>query len=142
MPKVNLEWVTNQFAKINIHKGTGLAIIELLKTWETLDIKKPEVAKTVLSVFTELAQGHAIVKEDNFVWVQARRGDIKVRDVVRVKADAYNIEDLSYTHNGRVGVVIAIRSGDIIVDITDEQEPELKGVHYAPESLEKRVNEN
>lgn len=140
MPKVNLEWVTNQFAKINIHKGTGLAVIELLKTWDKLDISKPEVAKTVLTVFSKLAQGHAIVKEDNFIWVQARRGDIKVRDVVRVKADAYSIQDLSYTHNGRVGVVIAIRSGDIIVDITDEQEPSLKGVHYAPESLEKRIS--
>lgn len=139
MPKVNLDWVTNQFAKINIHKGTGLAIIELLKTWETLDIKKPEVAKTVLSVFSELAQGHAIVKEDNFTWVPVRRGDIKVRDVVRVTSDAYKNE-LGQIHNGRTGVVIAIRSGDIIVDITDEEEPELKGVHYAPEHLEKRVS--
>jgi hypothetical protein len=141
MPKINLDWVTNQFAKINIHKGTGLAIIELLKAWEKLDIKKPETAKTVLDVFHELAQGHAIVKDDDFTWVQARRGDIKVRDVVRVKADAYNIEDIAYLHNGRIGVVIAIRSGDIIVDITDEQEPELKGVHYAPENLEKRVSQ-
>ena len=95
----------------------------------------------MLDVFHELAQGHAIVKDDDFTWVQARRGDIKVRDVVRVKADAYNIEDIAYLHNGRIGVVIAIRSGDIIVDITDEQEPELKGVHYAPENLEKRVSQ-
>jgi len=139
MPKVDIDWVKNQFAKINIHKGTGLAVIELLKTWEELDIKKPEVAKTVLAVFSELAQGHAIVPQDNFVWIQARRGDIKVRDVVRVKADAFTGE-AGHAHNGRVGVVIAIRSGDIIVDITDEQEPTLKGVHYLPELLEKRVS--
>ena len=68
MPKINLDWVTNQFAKINIHKGTGLAIIELLKAWEKLDIKKPETAKTVLDVFHELAQGHAIVKDDDFAF--------------------------------------------------------------------------
>jgi len=139
MPKVDIDWVKNQFAKINIHKGTGLAVIELLKTWETLDINKPDVAKTVLAVFTELAQGHAIVPADNFNWIQARRGDIKVRDVVRVKADAFT-GDAGHAHNGRVGVVIAIRSGDIIVDITDEQEPKLKGVHYLPELLEKRVS--
>lgn len=139
MPKINFDWVTNQFAKINIHKGTGLAVIELLKTWEKLNITKPEVAKTVLIVFHELAQGHAIAKEDEYGWVQVRRGDIKVRDVVRVKTNAYGLQDIAYLHNGRVGVVTAIRSGDIIVDITDEQDPPLKGVHYAPENLEKRV---
>jgi hypothetical protein len=139
MPKVDIDWVKNQFSKINIHKGTGLAVIELLKTWESLDIKKPEVAKTVLAVFTELAQGHAIVPADNFTWTQARRGDIKVRDIVRVKADAFAGE-AGHAHNGRTGVVIAIRSGDIIVDLTDEQEPEIKGAHYSPDLLEKRVS--
>ncbi len=139
MPEVDLDWVKNQFSKINIHKGTGLAVIELLKTWETLDIKKPEIAKTILAVFVELAQGHAIVPEDNFVWTQVMRGDIKVRDVVRVKSNGFT-GDPGRVHNGRVGVVIAIRSGDIIVDITDEQEPSLKGVHYQPEVLEKRVS--
>lgn len=139
MPKVNIDWVKTQFAKINIHKGTGLAVIELLETWEKLDIKKPEVAKTVLSVFSELAQGKAIVPPDNFTWVQARRGDIKVRDIVRVKADGYP-GSTGEAHNGRVGVVIAIRSGDIIVDITDELEPVVKGAHHLPEVLEKRIS--
>jgi hypothetical protein len=139
MPKVDIDWVKNQFSKINIHKGTGLAVIELLKTWESLDIKKPEVAKTVLAVFAELAQGHAIVPADNFNWAQARRGDIKVRDIVRVKADAFTGE-AGHAHNGRTGVVIAIRSGDIIVDLTDEQEPAIKGAHYSPDLLEKRVS--
>jgi hypothetical protein len=139
MPKIDLDWVKSQFSKINIHKGTGLAVIELLKTWETLDIKKPETAKVVLAVFSELAQGHAIVPQDNFAWTQVRRGDIKVREIVRVKSDAFTGE-AGQTHNGRVGVIIAIRSGDIIVDITDEQEPVLKGVHYQPEFLEKRVS--
>jgi hypothetical protein len=139
MTKVDIDWVKNQFSKINIHKGTGLAVIELLNTWESLDIKKPEVAKTVLAVFTELAQGHSIVPSDNFTCVQARRGDIKVRDIIRVKADAFTGE-AGHAHNGRTGVVIAIRSGDIIVDLTDEQEPEIKGAHYNPDLLEKRVS--
>lgn len=139
MPKVDIDWVKAQFTKINIHKGTGLAVIELLKTWEVLDIKKPEVVKTVLAVFSELAQGHAIVPADEFTWVQARRGDIKVRDIVRVKSDAF-AGDAGHAHNGRTGVVIAIRSGDIIVDLTDEQEPEVKGAHYQPDLLEKRVS--
>ena len=139
MPKVDIDWVKTQFTKINIHKGTGLAVIELLKAWEELDIKKPEVVKTVLAVFSELAQGHAIVPADEFTWVQARRGDIKVRDIVRVKADAF-AGDAGHAHNGRTGVVIAIRSGDIIVDLTDEQEPEVKGAHYQPDLLEKRIS--
>jgi hypothetical protein len=138
MPKVDIDWVKTQFSKINIHKGTGLAVIELLKSWESLDIKKTDVAKTVLAVFTELAQGHAIVPPDEFTWVQARRGDIKVRDIVRVKPNAFS-DEAGYLHNGRTGVVIAIRSGDIIMDSTDEQEPEIKGAHYQPSLLQKRV---
>jgi len=139
MPEVNIDWVKTQFAKINIHKCTGLAVIELLEAWEKLNINNPEVAKTVLFLFSELAQGRAIVPPDTFIWVQARRGDIKVRDVVRVKADGYP-GITGQAHNGRVGVVIAIRSGDIIVDITDELEPVVKGAHHLPEVLEKRIS--
>ena len=63
----------------------------------------------------------------------------KKGDVVRVKADGYP-GTTGQAHNGRVGVVIAIRSGDIIVDITDELEPAIKGAHHLPEVLEKRIS--
>jgi hypothetical protein len=61
-----------------------------------------------------------------------------VGDIVRVRNDAYTGK-LAPIHNGRPGVIVAIRSGDIIVNLTDMEEPEISGAHYSPEVLEKRV---
>ena len=43
------------------------------------------------------------------------------------------------THNGREGVVTAIRSGDIIVKTNDDRLPQLDGAHYSPDKLEKMI---
>jgi hypothetical protein len=56
---------------------------------------------------------------------------------VRVKSDAFR-GDIGPMHNSRVGKVIAVRYGDVIINSTDGKTPELKGVHYSPYKLEKR----
>jgi photosystem II stability/assembly factor-like uncharacterized protein len=66
------------------------------------------------------------------------RGQISVGDIVRVKHDAYT-GDLAYIHNGRRGIIVATRSGDIIFNSTDDFEPKLESVHYRPEVLQKRL---
>jgi hypothetical protein len=65
-------------------------------------------------------------------------GQIKVADVVRVKPDAFDGE-LGETHNGREGVIVAIRSGDVIFRSTDDKKPLLDGTHYSPYHLQKRI---
>jgi hypothetical protein len=140
MAKVNYDWVKEQFAKTAVTLGVGTAVLELLKVWEKSQPKDAEQSKKVIEVFSKVALGHALVndKVTNEIWEEVRPGFIKVADVVRVKYDAFDGE-LGSIHNGRVGKIVALRSGDIIFKSTDDVEPVLEGVHYIPSKLEKRI---
>ena len=94
----------------------------------------------IVELFSKLALGHAIVKENkNETWIPAQAGQIVVADEVRVKWNAFD-GDMGKTHNGRRGKVVSIRYGDIIVKTTDGKEPMLDGFHYTPQQLEKRIS--
>jgi hypothetical protein len=49
------------------------------------------------------------------------------------------MEKLGTIHNGRRGSVVGVRYGDVIFNDTDGKNPPLKGVHYSPYKLEKRL---
>lgn len=140
MGKVNYNWVKEQFAKASVTVGAGTSVLELLKVWEDAQPKDLEQAKKALEIFSKVALGYALVEESsvNEVWEEVRPGFIKVADVVRVKHDAF-AGDLGTIHNGRIGKIVAIRSGDIIFKSTDDAEPELDSVHYPASKLEKRI---
>ena len=65
-------------------------------------------------------------------------GNIKVAEVVRVKADLFDGE-LGPIHNGRVCRVVGVRYGDVIVKSIDDRTPVLDGTHYSPHDLQKLV---
>jgi len=114
MSKVNIDWVKEQFVAVKLKKKVGLAVLDLLEAWDPIEMPEEDL-KEVLKVFSKVALGHAIAetpKEE--LWVQAQPGQL-------------------------VGVVAAIRSGDIIFNSTDGQNPMLDGVHYRPQQLEKRI---
>jgi hypothetical protein len=139
MNSVDYEWVKEQLTKARTRKGSGDAAIELLKTWEAIDISE-ELQSEAVKVFASLAQGYALVAEGSKeeVWVPAQAGNMKVADQVRVKTDAFS-GSLGKMHNGRRGVIIAIRYGDIIINSTDNHKHKLSGAHYAPHHLEKLI---
>lgn len=139
MGKFNEEWVREQFAQAKVRLGVGNAVLKLLGAWRDVTVRDSDIPE-VVEIFSKLIKGHSLAKneETNGIWVPVRRGDIKVTDYVRIKADAFDGE-LGMTHNGREGVVTAIRSGDIIVKTTDDRVPQLDGAHYSPEKLEKMV---
>jgi hypothetical protein len=139
MDKINEDWVREQFAQANVKLGIGNAVLKLLSAWKNVSVKEDDVP-VVLEIFSKLIKGHSLAKQEESggTWVPARRGDIKVTDYVRVKADAFDGQ-LGMMHNGREGVVTAIRSGDIIVKTTDDRIPPLDGAHYDPSKLEKLV---
>lgn len=138
MRKINYTWVKEQFAEAKVRVGTGKAVLELLKAWEEIDVPE-EQGKQILDIFSQVALGYSLVTiNTEEVWVDAQRGQINVGDVVRVRHDAFG-DSTGHIHNGRRGIVAAIRSGDIIFKSTDEKEPFLDGVHYRPETLQKRV---
>jgi hypothetical protein len=138
MRNINYEWVKSQFATAKIRVGVGKAVLELLKTWEQIDMDA-EKSRQVLEIFSRVGMGHSLVTiNPEEVWVEARRGDIKVGDIVRVASDAFD-GTTGHLHNGRRGVIVAVRSGDIIFNSTDDQEPRIEGAHYSPEKLQKKV---
>ncbi len=141
MPEIDKKWIMEQLEAAKVKVGSGKAILKLLEAWSEIPELSDKMTEEVLTVFPKLAQGHVLKVEENesdFIWIPVQPGQITVGDVVRVKADAYT-DKLGPIHNGRRGVIVAVRYGDIIVNSTDGKSPELKGVHYSPYKLEKRV---
>lgn len=141
MPEVNYEWIKEQLQGAKVKIGSGKAILKLLEAWEEIPKLSDNMTKEVLEIFPQLAQGFSIVEEEDendYTWVPLQPGQITVGDVVRVKSDAYE-DKLGPIHNGRRGTVAAVRYGDVIFNDTDGKSPELKGVHYSPYKLEKRI---
>lgn len=138
MPKVDFEWAKEQLTEAKAKRGVGDAALELLKAWEAMSVDD-EFIEEALETFTTLAQGHSLLAPyADEVWVEAVPGQLKVADKVRVKSNAFTGET-GRTHNGRSGVVVAIRYGDIIVRMTDGKQPSLDGAHYSPFHLDKRI---
>ena len=140
MKKVNYNWVKEQFSKTSVTVGVGNAVLDLLKVWEKSAPADLESAKKAVEIFSKVSLGHALVEDSvaSEVWQEVMPGFIKVADVVRVKYDAFDGE-LGSLHNGRVGKIVAIRSGDIIFKSTDDIEPVIDGAHYQASKLEKKI---
>ena len=141
MPEIDKKWIMEQLEAAKVKVGSGKAILKLLDTWDTIPELSEAMTEEVLRVFPLLARGHALKveeSEDDYIWIDLQPGQITVGDVVRVKADAF-ADKLGPIHNGRRGTVVAVRYGDVIFNDTDGKKPELKGVHYSPYKLEKRV---
>jgi len=139
MPEVNFEWVKEQLEAARVRVGSGKAIIKLLEEWEKLKLSD-NMSKEAIEVFSRLALNQAVHMPDekDAVWVPLQPGQITVGDEVRVLADAFDGK-LGPVHNGRIGRVVAVRYGDVIIKSTDGKSPELDGAHYSPYKLEKRV---
>lgn len=144
MPEINYEWVKEQLEAAKVKIGSGKAIMKLLAAWEEIPKLSENMTEETLTVFSKIAQGHAIKEEENeddYIWIPLQPGQITVTDVVRIKADAFR-DNLGPLHNGRRGIVVAVRYGDVIFNSTDGKSPDLVGVHYSPYKLEKRVRKN
>lgn len=137
----NIEWVKQQMTAAKLKQSVGTSVLRLFEVWDTMK-HSDATAKETIEAFSKLALGHALVETSvpNFkgTWVQVVPGSIKVADVVRVKSDAYT-GDIGRIHNGRVGRVVGVRYGDIIVKSIDEKEPLIDGAHYSPHMLEKLI---
>ena len=135
---LDMNWVKSQLQAAKVRKPVGDATMKMIEFFDTFELDDEQRKKSV-EMFSILANGHSYVKENKKeTWVPVRPGDIKVADEVRVKSDAYDGE-LGAFHNGRRGVVVGVRYGDVIMKTTDGKEPMIDGGHYSPYSLEKLV---
>jgi hypothetical protein len=139
MPEINFDWVRQQMQDAKVKIGTGNALLALLETWNSQGLSDNQ-AKEVIEYFSKLASGVNIYEDKavDEVWTPAMPGQIKVGDEVRVLPNAF-ADKAGVMHNGRRGVIVAIRYGDIIFKSTDGKTPVLEGVHYSPYKLEKRI---
>ena len=132
-----IPWVWDQMTKAKIPQTERWVIEQLLKVyWEEEKSQKlsTEQAETITKAFSELVVGHHLVPDETEgVWIQARPGALVIRDTVRVKADGYAGE-VGLVHNGKTGVIVAIRYGDIHVRYEDGTI-----ARHSPHALEKRV---
>lgn len=140
MPNIDKEWVVRQLIENKIDPKIGDAVVALIKTWSEINMSATEAQKKAVQIFSKLSMGQPIVSNVNSdeKWVVARPGNIRVGDEVMVRSDAFQGE-AGQLHNGRRGRVVAVRYGDIIVNSTDNIEPEIKGAHYSPYHLNKLV---
>lgn len=141
MPELNRQWIIEQLEAAKVKVGSGKAIMKLLDAWEDIPKLSPNMTSEVLEVFPKLVLGQPLAIEesdDDYYWVDVQPGNVIVGDQIRVKVDAFT-DKLGTIHNGRRGTIVGIRYGDIIVNDTDGKTPPLKGVHYSPYKLEKRI---
>lgn len=139
MANLDMKWVKEQLQAARVRKPVGDATMKLIELFDSIELTEEHQSKTI-EMFSLLAKGHTFVKDKkDEVWVPVRPGDIKVAERVRVRFDAFGGE-LGTIHNGRVGVVVGVRYGDVIIKTTDGKEPVLDGAHYPPDKLEKLVS--
>ena len=135
---LDMDWVKTQLQAAKVRKPVGDATIALIELFDSFTLTDEQRAKS-MEMFSLLGLGHAYVKTNkNELWMPVRPGDIKTADEVRVRADAYEGET-GTVHNGRRGVVVGVRYGDVIIRSTDGKSPALEGAHYPPQMLEKLV---
>lgn len=138
---IDENWVKDQMTQAKVKQSVGTSVLRLFEVWNTMN-HKTNTAEETIEVFSKLALGHALVEaeSDEFIgtWIAAQPGQISVADIVRVKPDAYDGE-LGQIHNSRIGRVVGIRYGDIIVKTVDGKTPVIDGAHYKPHLLEKLI---
>ena len=136
--ELDLSWAEGQIANARVPVPVGKAILALLTTWADQKFPNEVQQSQAVDLFSSLALNKALVEESEAVWKPVQVGfQLNVGDTVRVRRDAFP-GDAGRAHNGRVGRVVAKRSGDIIVKTIDNG-PAMDGAHYPPSALEKKV---
>lgn len=137
---LDLSWAKGQLASARVPAAVGNGVLALLRAWAELNFPNEAQQNQTLDLFATLARDEALVEEQEAVWKPVQVGFmLNVGDIVRVRKDAFK-DAAGRTHNGRIGRVLAKRSGDIIVRSVDDREPYLDGAHYPASALELRVN--
>jgi hypothetical protein len=132
---LDLSWAEQQIAAARVPVPVGKATLALLRAWGEVEFPNQAQQEQALKLFSRLARNEAVV-EDSREWKPVQVGFmVRVGDTVRVRKDAFK-DTNRRALNGRVGKVVAKRSGDIIVRSTDEQAPFLDSAHFPPAALE------
>lgn len=128
-------WAEDQLARSGLSQAAQTSVRRLMDVWHTMRFPDDEMKADVIRVFTSLTQGHAVALNDpNYAWFSAQTLRPRTNDVVRVRKDAYPINDPMFRHNGAEGTVIRISRGTYVVSFGGSLEVQ----HFRPDMLETR----
>lgn len=135
-------WAKEQLASVGLsHKSVGDDLLTYQMVMQLLSVYDQQnhtesTSTRVVELFAELAKGHVIKPDETpDQWVPLALGMFRKGDRVRVKRDAFS-DERAVIHNGREGVIVDARRGDVIVDIRDDRLPVVAAYHYRPDELE------
>jgi hypothetical protein len=133
-------WAIGQLEEVEAPEQEAKLVMRMLEQWWDDQLRPGNDPWRALGWFEQLARGKALEKprQAEFDWVQAKPGQLVVRDYVRVRADGYK-GTTGQAHNGRSGPIVSIRHGDIIVRYDDGGPVPAMGARHSPHVLEKRV---
>lgn len=142
-----LAWATTQLSETTMSAQEQSAMLAVLTAWLAHPslaqrLNDAEAAKPLLATFIKLLRGEDVTHGAQAAdldadWVQARNGQLRINDVVRVKSNAFTGSRGAF-HNGRECVIVAMRYGDIIVKAVDGAE-DYAAIHHEAANLQKRV---
>lgn len=137
-----LEWAQEQLTGVEASEPVSNTVMSLLETlwyeWGKHEFTEKDVDE-VLRFTSALCKGFSVVEDpEDEVWVEAKPGSLVIRDIVRVKSDAYK-GNAGIQHNGKVGVIVAMRYGKIRVRYDDAEPNSAPFIEHAHYALEKRV---
>ena len=130
-------WVSKQLAETDADQETRDAVVYVLELLRKQNLSDDQ-EKRVMTLASRLAAGHAVaVTPKNDRWGPVIPGAYAIKDVVSVKADAFDGE-LGQRHNGKRGRVVASRNGFVMVVLDDSPSSEIQ-MRYKPEHLERKL---
>lgn len=137
-----LEWAQEQLTEAEVPdrvSGTVMSMLETLWTeWGKHEFTEKDV-DDVLRHTSALCKGFSIVEDpEDEIWIEAKPGSLVIRDIVRVKSDAYK-GNAGIIHNGKEGVIVSMRYGKIRVRYNDFGADSPPFIEHSVQALEKRV---
>lgn len=115
---MTVDWnhVSEQLKAVGYTGKAGQTVKDLLEVLDgTFGTSQQETAEEVLRLTRELFLGHSVIPDKpDEQWVPAERGNIFVRDNVKVRNDAYDSGPGSI-HNGVRGVVAVVKGDTITI---------------------------
>jgi hypothetical protein len=130
-------WVSKQLAGTELDEATRDAVVYVLETLRKQDLTDDQ-ERAAMNAAVKLAAGHSIaVEKPNERWGPVVPGAYQIKDIVRVKSNAFE-GDIGRKHNGKQGRVVASRNGFVMVVLDDSPSSEIQ-MRYKPEHLERKI---
>lgn len=131
-------WISKQLAASPHDQAVKDAVVYVIERLRKEDLTDEQEA-TVMNVATRLVSGHSIAPATaaGERWGPVIPGEYQVKDVVRVRSNAFD-GDIGQQHNGKRGRVVASRNGFVMVVLDDSPSSEIQ-MRYKPEHLERLI---